>query len=253
MVFIKNKKHSSNYWIHKIKTELLNDIARDKVIGAKSKMSRLIRGIKAGDRILFFTTLPINKIKSICFVGYTIVEKTYNDNSKPYGRYESPRKLKLKGIKYFTNPVIMRKIAHNLEFVNQKNPSATFKSEYKSINEKDFKYILSRAVLTDKTPPYLEKVSLELDRFIIDSIRALHHLLQKTDRKYIEIKTFLRILKEFLDLYNVKKTYDEIEEFYAYNAWRTGIKHKPIRDPDKIVTLYNSRGKPQNFGLVMIR
>ena len=63
---------------------------------------------------------------------------------------------------------------------------------------------------------------------------------------------FLRLLKKFLQEYDISKSYDEIEEFYAKNVWKLGFKHNPSRDPDKFVVLYNRLGKKRNFSYISL-
>ena len=63
---------------------------------------------------------------------------------------------------------------------------------------------------------------------------------------------FLKLLKKFLQEYEINKSYDEIEEFYAKNVWKLGFKHNPSRDPDKFVYLYNRLGKKRNFSYISL-
>src|SRR5690606_32756412 len=102
-------------------------------------------------------------------------------------------KLKLKGIKYFTDPVAAKDLAKDLEFIkNPKKFSNYLKSEYRQINEEDFKKILRKTNLSKEYPPHFEKLSFTMDEFILNSINSLFHVLMILDHKIqIEIKFFL--------------------------------------------------------------
>ena len=98
--------------------------------------------------------------------------------------------------------------------------------------------------LTKEYPAYFEKVSYTMDDFLLNAIKGLYCLIKITEtRNQFEIKMFLKLLKKFLQEYDLSKSYDEIEEFYAKNVWKLGFKHNPSRDPDKFVYLYNRSGK----------
>ncbi|MEJ8543382.1 hypothetical protein U2150_07775 [Methanothermobacter wolfeii] len=180
-----------------------------------------------------------------------MVDGVYNDSGTLYDYYESTRKIRLKGIKFFSPPLPAVDLRKNLSFLNGNRYSSALKSEYREISEADFKRIYSRANFVKNFPLYLENVSFNIDEFILNSINSLHGIIKRFDnRKQMDIKTFIRLLGEFMDSYGVSKSYDELEEFYSLNAWRTGIKHYPSRDPERIVTLYNSQGGKRDFGLI---
>ena len=74
-----------------------------------------------------------------------MVEETFDDKKNLYNLYKSTRKLRLKGIKYFINPVVAKDLSKDLNFIkNPKKPSDFFNAEYREINEDDFNKILSR-------------------------------------------------------------------------------------------------------------
>ena len=90
------------------------------------------------------------------------------------------RKLKLKGIKYFTKPIVAKDIASELTFIeNNENSAKYFKSEYKEILEDDFKNILRKTSLTKEYPAYFEKMSYNLDDFLLNSIKGLYLVIKQ--------------------------------------------------------------------------
>lgn len=233
--------------------DVLQDISENLVIGSVRRRGKLINEIRAGDRIFIFRAIPLNGRRTLSFVAYTMVEEVYSSPETLYDYYESPRKLKLRGIKFFNPPLPLIKFRDKLVSVDPKKWSSTLKSEYRRIDERDFRIIRSRANFIDRFPAYLEELSFSMDEFLINSIMGLHSLLRRTDgRKQMEIRSFIKLLDEFIRTYGIRKSYEELEEFYSVNAWRTGIKHYPSRDPERIVTLYNSRGAGRDFGLISL-
>ena len=57
---------------------------------------------------------------------------------------------------------------------------------------------------------------------------------------------------KFLDEYGLKKSFDDIKEFYSRNAVELGFKHLPSRNPNLFVTLYTSGGKKINFAYISL-
>ncbi|AUB58798.1 hypothetical protein BK008_11090 [Methanobacterium sp. MZ-A1] len=210
--------------------------------------------MEPNDKIILFSTLDLDRQKKISFIAYTMVDEVYQDNETLYDHYCSPKKLKLKGIKYFTEPVVALDIAEDLDFIkNKKKPSNYLSSEYREIDEKDFKKIIRKTSLTKEYPAYFESVSFSLEDFLLSSINGLYMVIKRTERRnQFEIKTFLKLLYKLLKEYGVSKSYEEIEEFYARNVWKLGFKHNPSRDPDKFVVLYNRSGKKNNFGYISL-
>ena len=166
-------------------------------------------------------------------------------NNDPCMIIMNQRKLKLKGVKYFSTPIVTRNLAEKLEFIENVNLSAKyFKAEYREISRGDFQTIFNNGSLTKDFPAYFETVSFTLDEFLINSISFLYSLLQKYEkRNQIEIKIFLKLLKKSLQSYGMSKSYEEIEDFYAKNAWKLGF-HNHILPGIRInVELYNRNGK----------
>lgn len=183
-----------------------------------------------------------------------MVDDIVKDGEPLYDYYYSPRKLRLKGIKYFTEPVVARDMADVLDFIDDPQKSASkFKAEYREISEKDFKNIIRKTSLTKEYPAYFESVSYSLDDFLLNAIMALFEVVRLiSDRNQFEIKTFLKLLRKFLQEYNISRSYEEVEEFYARNVWKLGFKHNPSRDPDKFVFLYSKSGKKRNFSYISL-
>ena len=242
------------YWIHKFDKGLLKQLDASKTLGAEKKRGKILKDIKPNDKIILFSTLDLDKQKNISFFAYTMVKETYKDGKSLYNHYESPKKLKLKGMKYFTDPLVAKDMANDLEFVADKRKSASyFKAEYREITEEDFKTILRKVSLTKEYPAYFENVSFTLEDFLLNSINGLYNVIKRTEkRNQFEIKLFIKLLKKLLNEYGISKSYDEIEEFYARNAWKLGFKHNPSRDPDKFVALYNRLGKKRNFSYISL-
>lgn len=249
-----NVSHEPRYWVHKFDKGLLRQLDRSKTLGSERKHSKTLKDIKANDKIILFSTLDLDKQKNIRFIAYTMVKETYLDNKTIYNHYCSPKKLKLKGMKYFTDPLVAKDMANDLEFVkNKEKPANDFKSEYKEITEEDFKAILRKVSLTKEYPAYFENVSFTMEDFLLNSINGLYNVIKRTEkRNQFEIKSFIKLLKKLLNEYGISKSYDEIEEFYARNAWKLGFKHNPSRDPDKFVALYNRLGKKRNFSYISL-
>lgn len=244
----------SRFWIHRFDKDLLKQLNDKRILGAEKKRSMGLKKLKANDRIILFSTMEIDKQKKICFLAYTMVQELYEDNESLYDYYFSPRKLRLKGIKYFTEPVVARDIADDLDFIKDPQKSANYlKTEYKEITEKDFKNIIRKTSLSREFPAYFERVSYTMDDFILNAIKVLYSIIKQTEsRNQFEIKTFLKLLKKFLQEYDISKSNDEIQDFYARNVWKLGFKHNPSRDPDKFVFLYNPSGKKRNFSYISL-
>lgn len=228
--------------------DVISSINEELCIGAQKKRSTAISKVHAGDRILLVT----KRNNLIEFFGYTQVDEVYSDTDDLYEYYFSKRKLKLKGIKYFSKPISTKDIAEELDFIERKNKSSTyFRSEYREIPKEDFTLIWKRANLIKSLPSYLEEITMSFKEFMISTIYAVYKFVKSNEkRKQIEIKVFLNILKKFLDEYNINKNMTEIQEFYGRHAIELGFKHVPSRDPDKFVPLYLSNGEKKNFAYI---
>ena len=218
------------------------------MIAAQKKRSTAISKIHAGDRILLLT----KRSNLIEFFGYTQVEEVYQDTNDLYNYYFSKKKLKLKGIKYFSKPISTIDVVEQLDFIEKKNKSSNyFRSEYREISKDDFTRIYKKANLIKTLPSYLEEITMSFKEFMFSTIRAVYNFIKHVEkRKQIEIRTFLSLLKKFLDEYNVNKSMAEIQEFYGRHAIELGFKHVPSRDPDKFVPLYLANGEKKNFAYI---
>lgn len=206
--------------------------------------------VRAGDRIFFVTKIN----NTLEFFAYTQVGELYQDNRKLYDYYSSRRKLRLKGIKYFSNPIPIKDLASKLDFIiDKEKASGYFKSEYREITKKEFKEIWNVANMMKTYPPYLEEISMTFKEFMIATIKSLYRFIKHYENhNQIEIKRFLILVKKFLDEYGVKKSLTEIQEFYSRNALELGFRHIPSRDPDKFVALYLSNGEKKNFAYISL-
>lgn len=186
---------------------------------------------------------------TIQFFAYALVEDTFVNESTLYDDYyKSKKKLKLK-IKYFQKPIPTKDIAFKLDLVENKNKAANyFKSEYKKISKEDFVRIRRIISLIDYYPEYLDIFSMSIKEFIMKTISSLYNMLKSIgNRKQIEIKKFISILRKILSEYGVNKSFEDLETFYAHNVYELGFRHVPSRDPDKFVALYTPTGEKRNF------
>lgn len=241
---------SSKYWICRIDEECLSRLDEQKILSIANTESNAIKSVKAEDKILFFTPFQ----KSISFIGYGPVEEISDDPEYLLRSLKSKRKIKLKGIKYFTEPIPVKDIACNLKFVkNKENLPYPFKSEFNEIDEEDFNYITRRMNSSKSFPVYFEKVSFTMDEFLAGSIKGLYELVKSTEESnQIEIKEFIRLLHKFVNSYGISKSYDDILEYYSQNVWKLRFEHSPSRNPDKLVKLYGPRGNSHRFGYIKL-
>lgn len=228
--------------------DVISQINEEKSIAAQKKKSTVISKIHEGDRILFLT----KRSNLIEFFAYTQVDEVYSDTKDLYDYYFSKRKLKLKGIKYFSKPISTKDVVDQLNFIENKDKSsAYFRSEYREIPKEDFTQIYKRANLIKTFPSYLEEVSMSFKEFMLSTINVVYNFVKNNEkRKQIEIKSFLTLLKKCLDEYNISKSMAEIQEFYGRHAIELGFKHIPSRDPDKFVPLYLANGEKKNFAYI---
>ena len=243
--------NTQKYWFHRIDDiDVIPLINASKCIGSTNNRSKTIKDINVGDRIFLIT----KRKSSLEFFGYTQVDETYVDDEALFDYYESRKKLKLKGIKYFSKPFSTREMAEYMDVIQDKKKSANFfRSEYREIPKEDFIKIRKKADLVNYLPSYLEQYTKPLKEFLLDTIQAVFMMVKHyEDANQIEIKKFLRILNKFLKQYGIYRTMAELEEFYGRNALELGFRHVPSRDPDKFVPLYLSNGTKKNFGYIIL-
>ncbi len=242
----------SKYWIYRIDEEYLSSIDEHKVLGIKNEGYNNIKSIKAQDKILFL--IPLSNERSISFIGYGPVENTFDDPEYLLGVFKSERKVKLKGIKYFTEPIPVKDIADNLKFIKDKeNLPYPFKLEFMEIPEDDFNYIVRQMNSTKTFPCYFEKISFTMDIFLNNSIKSVYEMVKNAgESNQIEIKEFIKLLHKFVNLYGVSKSYEDLLEYYSQNVWKLGFKHSPSTNPDNLVKLYSPRGNSNRFGYIKL-
>lgn len=227
--------------------DIIEDIHENKILAAKNLLPKKF---KANDRLILFTTFN----RRVIFFAYTKVDEVYEDNKVLYGNYASRRKLKLKGIKYFVNPVYFREVSNDLSFIPEfGNPSDAIRNQFKEIPKSDFLLIYNKSSLTKDFPTYFEDFAMSVEEFMLKTIEVVYGMLKLSGkRKQIEIKRFISILKKVLDKYGVEKTYDEVKEFYVKNVWILGFKHNPSRDSENAVVLYTESGSKKSFSYVSL-
>lgn len=183
-----------------------------------------------------------------------MVEDTFEENKILYNKYASTKKLKLKGMKYFTQPIIAKDFYNDLNFIqNKKYPLNYLNVEYREIDEDDFNKILSNGDITKNYPYNYDEVSFNLENFILNSMKGLYRVIKEIEtQNQLEIKVFLKLLRKFLLEQGISKDLDELEEFYSYNAWKLNFKHNRSRDPDRSVILYNRIGKKRIFSYISL-
>lgn len=227
-----------------------------KVLGSKSPKALTIKSINTQDKILFFTSLQIEKTMLISFFGYGMVENSFDLEKSLLGFDNSKRKIKLKGIKYFRNPVPVKNIIDNLNFIKHKKRSSDyFRSEFREISQQDFNFIINNTSTTKTFPDYFysKKLMFTEEDFLIKSIRGLHEISKNTEKSnQIEIKKFVKLLYKLTSSYGISKSYEEIENYYAENIWKLGFEHAPSRNPENLVKLYGPKGNSQNFGYIKL-
>ena len=248
---MKKVDNTQKYWFHRIDNlDVIPQIDKEKCIGSSKKQALKIKKINPGDR-LFLVTKRKNSIE---FFGYTQVDETYVDEEVLYGYYESRKKLKLKGIKYFSKPIPTTDMTQYLESEKIKKSSAKFfGQEYNELSKEDFIHIRKKSNLVNYLPSYLEEYSKPLKDFMLNTIKIVYRMVSHYEnRNQIEIKYFLRILKKFFDAYEINKSMAEIQEFYGRHAIELEYRHVPSRDPDKFVPLYLSNGERKNFTYIIL-
>ena len=238
-----------NFWIHRVDLDIMDQIHENKILGAQ-KGSHNINKIYKNDIILFWANRNTKE-----FFAYTKVDEKFKDNEPIYNEYyDNKWKLKLKGIKYFSKPISIKEISNDLGFVKNKTRYHDyFKTEYKQIPKEDFMIIRRNADVTNEYPDYLDNIVMSLNDFSLKTIYSVYLILKSIgNKKQIEIKRFVFILKKVFSEYGIDKSYEEILEFYSKNAHELGFKHIPSRDHDKFVTLYTQSGEKRNFAYISL-
>lgn len=236
------------FYIFKFDEKYLNDISKNKTLFSHKKKG-VFQKIKANDNILLLSKYN----KKLSFLAYTQVNRIIEgEDIDSNGNYVNPKKLELKGIKYFIEPIILKDISDKLECIKNPDKPSSSIQEYKEISFADFKYVYNQAQHTNNIPYYLRFKTYNIKEFILDSMKLLYDFLKEFNngRNQIEIKTFIRLLKRLLSNYGIDLSYKELEDFYAHNVWQLAFKHNPSRDPNKFVYLYDPNGDKHNFSYI---
>ena len=251
-------ERDTKYWIYRIDDEKrLELVHKKKILGSISERTKAIKNIGSEDRILLCTSLS-SKYKqrpSLSFVGYGVVEQIFDENKRYLGFDKSPRKIKLRGIKYFKEPVAIKDVADNLEFIkNKKKISNYLKSEYREISGEEFNVVVEKRRTALDFPIYFERMSFATEEFLLNSIMGLFNVIKMMgDSDQIEVKVFLKYLHKMVNSYGISKSSEYIERFYSENAWKLGFEHIKSKDVDKLVTLYDHRGNSISFAYIKLR
>lgn len=227
--------------------DIIEDIHENKILAAKNLLPKKF---KANDRLILFTSFN----RRVIFFAYTKVDEVIENNKVIYENYSSRRKLKLKGIKYFVNPIHFREVSNDLSFIPKYgNPSDAIRNQFKEIPKEDFLIIYNKSTLTKDFPTYFEDFAMSVEEFMLKTIEVVYGMLKLCGtRKQVEIKRFISILKKVLDKYGIEKTYDEVKEFYVKNVWILGFKHNPSRDSENAVLLYTESGSKKSFSYISL-
>jgi predicted RNA-binding protein len=248
-------ERNTKYWIHKLDEKHLEAVHKKNILGSRSKRSKTIKNIESKDKILLYTSHRIKQRPSLSFVGYGFVESISDENKQYLGFDKSQRKIKLRGIKYFKEPVPIKDIADNLKFIkNRTNISDYLKSEYREISEEEFNGVVEKRRTTLNFPIYFERVSYTTEEFLLNSIKGLFNVIKMTGNSdHIEIKVFLKYLHKMVNSYGISKSYEDIGRFYSENAWKLGFEHTKSKDVDKLITLYDHHGNSISFAYIKVR
>jgi len=238
----KDNSFNNNYWIYKIDFDKLKNIKESKILNKTNSNKSFIKKFSSEDKIILFSTIKFNKVKKICFLAYTMVDEIESENETFI--------MKVKGIKYFNEPIPTINLKNKLSFTkNLKKSSNAYTNNYKKISGNDFNLILSNISLTKEFPSYYDNnIIFTTEDFILKTIKSLFFTIKSTTNlKQIEISNFLKLLNKVLIYYNINKSFEEIQEFYARNIWKLNLKHYSSRDSKKFVTLYTKSGKKEDY------
>ena len=213
---------------------------KEKKLGGLKKRGHALESIGPNDKIIIFTNL--GKSKKISFIAYTMVDEIVGDDKRLYNTFLFPKKLNLKGIKYFQNPIVASGVASKLDFVkNEEKNAEYYRSEFKEISREDFMTIIRGIPLDKQFPPYLKDISFSLDEFIKHTIEIFYKNFKSNKNKHKpkkEINAFLRDLKNTLNEYGIKVYASDLDKFYtteSYDKISKNFKnHKKIEDSVKL-------------------
>ena len=232
----------TKFWIFNVNQDYLNNVLSENKIAAVKKKSININKINFRDIILISS--KFNNTYSI--IGLTMVDRIYENDKKLFGYFESTKKINLKSIKYFKNPIIFNNIKDNVSI------KYFTKKEIIEVSREDMAFILNCQKLIADKPLYLSDVTINYDSFLLNIIKTVYDLLNMNRKlKQMDIIEFIKIVDQTLKNFNVKIPISEIEKYYSMNVWKLNFRHVPSRDSDKNMLLYDSMGKSKNFGYII--
>lgn len=240
------------YYIYRIGEEEIGLIHKRKIFGSKSKGAKMIKEVKNGDKILFCLPFGINQKKMLSFVGYGTVKEVFDEKKEKSAA--SSRKIRIRDIKYFKDPLPVKNVVNDLKFIKRKDKVSDYlKSEYKKISVEDFDAVVKERKTTSSYPDHLEKRIYTTEEVLMDSVYGLFDLLKMTMKSdMIEIKLFIKYLHKLVNAYGLSKSYEDVEMFYSENAWRFKFEHVKSKDVDKLVALYDSHGNSISFAYIKL-
>lgn len=239
------------YWIHKVDGEIKESIEKNKILGSKFSQRSNVKYLLPNHEIIFLTKFN----DSWVFYGYTKVESIFKDSNDLYGHYNNRIKLNIKRIKYFLNPILLDDIYDDLSFIKNKENylKYIYSSEYREISKEDANLIKQKSLSTGMYPVYFDFISKDLKDFILESMKSLHVILCKIEkRSQIEIDEFIWLLKDFLVEYGINKDFNDLKRFYSRYAHELGFKHNPSRSSENFVVLMTPDGKKKNFAYISL-
>ena len=239
-----------NFWIDNVDNSLFSKINKKLVIGDVPKGSKKIKDVKSDDFIIFFSTFQYENVKRKCFYAYSEVDSTYTEEGELYGLYKSDFKVKLKGVKYFKEPIPYEDLIGKLSIFQCEELKKLMKP-FNKIPREDFYKIKNSTSISENFPDYLSTITFKEDDFILNSIQVLYNIIKSLfNVDYMEINKFISLLYDCLKGFKLNIPKNDLESFYARNVYKLGFKHTPSRNYNKFVTLYTESGIGADFGYV---
>ena len=231
------------FWIHYVKEGLFAEIDKNLVIGDKLKGKKKIKGISPNDFIIFFSKFKLKKGQpQKCFCAYTMVDSTYTEEEELYDYYKSDFKVKLKGMKYFEEPIPYKSLIDKLSMFQEKEPESIMKKDYTLISKDDFYKIHDLALISKKFPHYLNDITFRKDDFIIKSRNVLINNFKSYSDK--NQKERINILFDFIKGFEVKKITKKALKDYIKKDSKI---NSHLEDSNTPVNVSNEFGFEPNF------
>ncbi|AWX31851.1 hypothetical protein AW729_01535 [Methanosphaera sp. BMS] len=241
-VLLEKCNDKTKFWIFNVNQDILNNVLSENKIAAIKKKSVNINKINYRDIVLISSKL--NNTYSI--IGLTMVDRIYENDKKLFGYFESKKKILLKSIKYFKNPILFTTIKDKLSLDSLSG------KEIVEVTREDMEIILDCEHLISEKPLYLSDITINYDTFLLNIIKTTYDLLNMNKKlKQMDIIEFIKIVNGILKDFNIKIPVNEIKKYYSLNVWKLNFRHVPSRDSDKNVLLYDSMGKSKNYGYII--